>query len=345
MHCGYCSPLWLNAWYLLSLHTECKTPNVAVVRGSLSANNMITFLFVLILFVASPVMCVFQRLYCSIADNCDCDFKANIRDLEWDLFKNVFGQHLAQEVVSEEVSRFLQNKSPDRPLVLSFHGSSGTGKTLISSMVANHLYGSAMSSPYIHQFIPTLHFPSAQHVPHYRELKKWVQGNLTQCARSVFIFDEMEKMPLGLIDVLEPLLGPSYVVFSTNYRKAIYIFISTTGEEVINKVTLENRQSGGEREDINLLELEDGISTLWNIFTFTHVSGITLVSIKKLKYIIRIRCHVARCTHLQLLQRGVFNRRDVVDAVAAEMIYSPVQGRFFSTTGCKAVPAKINLHL
>uniref|UniRef100_A0A8C5E1U2 Torsin family 2 member A n=1 Tax=Gouania willdenowi TaxID=441366 RepID=A0A8C5E1U2_GOUWI len=281
---------------------------------------MITFLFVLILFVASPVMCVFQRLYCSIADNCDCDFKANIRDLEWDLFKNVFGQHLAQEVVSEEVSRFLQNKSPDRPLVLSFHGSSGTGKTLISSMVANHLYGSAMSSPYIHQFIPTLHFPSAQHVPHYREeLKKWVQGNLTQCARSVFIFDEMEKMPLGLIDVLEPLLGPSYVVFSTNYRKAIYIFISTTGEEVINKVTLENRQSGGEREDINLLELEDGIA-LEKLIT-------------------------PRCTHLQLLQRGVFNRRDVVDAVAAEMIYSPVQGRFFSTTGCKAVPAKINLHL
>uniref|UniRef100_A0A8C5E1X5 Torsin family 2 member A n=2 Tax=Gouania willdenowi TaxID=441366 RepID=A0A8C5E1X5_GOUWI len=311
---------------------------------------MITFLFVLILFVASPVMCVFQRLYCSIADNCDCDFKANIRDLEWDLFKNVFGQHLAQEVVSEEVSRFLQNKSPDRPLVLSFHGSSGTGKTLISSMVANHLYGSAMSSPYIHQFIPTLHFPSAQHVPHYREeLKKWVQGNLTQCARSVFIFDEMEKMPLGLIDVLEPLLGPSYVVFSTNYRKAIYIFISTTGEEVINKVTLENRQSGGEREDINLLELEDGIALeVYN----SNTSGFFHSTIVHQKLITRFvpflplsRCHVARCTHLQLLQRGVFNRRDVVDAVAAEMIYSPVQGRFFSTTGCKAVPAKINLHL
>lgn len=57
------------------------------------------------------------------------------------------------------------------------------------------------------------------------ELKSWVQGNLTECARSVFIFDEMEKMPPGLIDVLEPFLGPSHVVFRTNYRKAIYIFI------------------------------------------------------------------------------------------------------------------------
>ena len=57
------------------------------------------------------------------------------------------------------------------------------------------------------------------------ELKSWVQGNLTECARSVFIFDELEKMPPGLVDVLEPFLGPSHVVFGTNYRKAIYIFI------------------------------------------------------------------------------------------------------------------------
>lgn len=57
------------------------------------------------------------------------------------------------------------------------------------------------------------------------DLKSWVQGNLTECARSVFFFDEMEKMPPGLVDVLEPFLGPSHVVFRTNYRKAIYVFI------------------------------------------------------------------------------------------------------------------------
>lgn len=64
------------------------------------------------------------------------------------------------------------------------------------------------------------------------ELKSWVKGNLTECARSVFIFDEMEKMPPGLVDVLEPFLGPSHVVFRTNYRKAIYIFI---GYELIQR--------------------------------------------------------------------------------------------------------------
>ncbi|XP_008302088.1 prosalusin [Stegastes partitus] len=310
---------------------------------------MLAVLSVLVL-CFNPACCVFQKLYCTISDSCDCDFKPNIRDLEWDLYKNVFGQHLAQDIVSEEVAKFLQNKSPDRPLVLSFHGSTGTGKTMVSSMLGNHLYGSAMSSPYVHQFVPTLHFPSAQLVNHYREeLRSWVKGNLTECARSVFIFDEMEKMPPGLVDVLEPFLGPSHVVFRTNYRKAIYVFISTAGEEVINKVALENRQAGREREDIKLSDLQDAIEkAVYNNNTsgFFHSSIIQQNLITRfVPFLPLSRCHVERCVRSQLCQRGSCGRRDVVEAAAGDMLYAPVQGQYFSTTGCKAVPAKINFFL
>ena len=48
---------------------------------------------------------------------------------------------------------------------------------------------------------------------------------MTKCGRSAFLFDEMDKMHPGLIDVIIPFLGPSWVVFGTNYRKAIFIFI------------------------------------------------------------------------------------------------------------------------
>lgn len=118
------------------------------------------------------------------------------------------------------------------------------------------------------------------------QLKSWVKGNLTECARSIFIFDEMEKMPPGLIDVLEPFLGPSHVVFRTNYRKAIYVFIrydekprsrsrcgpvhlltcmflcSTSGEDVINKLAVEHRQAGRDREEIRLSDLQDSIAQM-----------------------------------------------------------------------------------
>ncbi|XP_041854783.1 prosalusin [Melanotaenia boesemani] len=311
---------------------------------------MLIILFGLFLFLYRPVCCVFQKLYCTISESCDCDFKPNIRGLEWDLYKNVYGQHLAQDILSEEVAKFLNNKNPDRPLVLSFHGSSGTGKTLVSSMLGNHLYGSAMSSPYIHQFVPTLHFPSPQRVKHYRkELKSWVEGNLTECARSVFIFDEMEKMPPGFINVLEPFLGPSHVVFRTNYRKAIYIFISISGEDVINKVALENRQAGQEREDIKLADLEEAIAhAVYN----NNTSGFFKSSIIKQSLVTRFvpflplsRCHVERCIRSQLCQQGSCSRQDVVEAVGRVMIYAPVPGKYFSTTGCKAVSAKISFFL
>ncbi|XP_069562008.1 prosalusin [Brachyistius frenatus] len=291
---------------------------------------MLAILSVLLFCVCNPVCCLFQKLYCTMSESCDCDFKPNIRDLEWDLYKNVFGQHLAQDIVSEEVVRFIQNKSPDRPLVLSFHGSSGTGKTLVSSMLGKHLFGFAMSSPFVHQFIPTLHFPSSKQVSRYRnDLKNWIQGNLTECARSVFIFDEMEKMPPGLIDVLEPFLGPSHVVFRTNYRKAIYVFISTTGEDVINKVTLENRQAGREREDIKLADLQDAIAQeVYN----KNTSGFLRSKIIQQKLVTSFvpflpmsRCHVESCVRSQLCQLGSCSRSDVVQAVGGDMTYAPVQ--------------------
>ncbi|XP_034398428.1 prosalusin [Cyclopterus lumpus] len=303
-----------------------------------------------VLCLCSPVRGVFQKLYCSISDSCDCDFKPNIRDLEWDLYKNVYGQHLAQDIVSEEVARFLQNKSPERPLVLSFHGSSGTGKTLVGSMLGNHLYGSAMSSPYVHTFVPALHFPSPDRVKQYREeLKRWVLGNLTACARSVFLFEEMEKMPPGVIDILEPFLGPSHVVFRTNYRKAIYVFIGTTGEEVINRKVLESRLAGRDREEIRSDDFQDAIArAAYN----SSASGFFRSAVIRQKLVARFvpflplnRRHVERCARSQLCQRGCCGRGDVVEAVGGDMTYAPVPGHYFSTTGCKAVPAKINLFL
>lgn len=35
----------------------------------------------------------------------------------------------------------------------------------------------------------------------------------------------MDKLTPGLMEVLQPFLGSSWVVYGTNYRKAIFIFI------------------------------------------------------------------------------------------------------------------------
>lgn len=70
-----------------------------------------------------------------------------------------------------------------------------------------------------------LQAPRTPASPLQKDLKSWVQGNLTTCGRSLFLFDEMDKLTPGLMEVLRPFLGSSWVVYGTNYRKAIFIFI------------------------------------------------------------------------------------------------------------------------
>lgn len=51
-------------------------------------------------------------------------------------------------------------------------------------------------------------------------------------------------------------------IFITKGRAAYFVFLvcSTAGEEVINKVALENRQAGREREEIKLDDLQEAIA-------------------------------------------------------------------------------------
>lgn len=57
------------------------------------------------------------------------------------------------------------------------------------------------------------------------------------------------------------------------------------------------------------------------------------------------RIHVERCVRSQLCSEGRCSRNDVVEAVGGAMIYIPAQGHYFSSTGCKGVPAKIICYL
>ncbi|XP_074251473.1 prosalusin isoform X3 [Saimiri boliviensis] len=165
-------------------------------------------------------------LRCSLATFCECDFRPDLQGLECDLAQHLAGQHLAKALVVKALKAFVWNPAPTKPLVLSLHGWTGTGKSYVSSLLAHYLFQGGLRSPRVHHFSPVIHFPHPSHIKRYKkDLKSWVQGNLTACGRSLFLFDEMDKMPPGLMEVLRPFLGSSWVVYGTNYRKAIFIFI------------------------------------------------------------------------------------------------------------------------
>lgn len=85
-----------------------------------------------------------------------------------DLNGQLHGQHLAKEVVIQAVRRFLQSPQPEKALVLSFHGWSGTGKNFVARMVASHLYRDGLKSECVRVFIALFHFPHHKYVDSYK---------------------------------------------------------------------------------------------------------------------------------------------------------------------------------
>ncbi|XP_067868279.1 torsin-1A-like [Heterodontus francisci] len=160
-------------------------------------------------------------------ERCDNNWiSLDVKGLERDFTHKLFGQHIARKVIVKAIKGSLSTPDPKKPLTMSLHGDSGTGKNFVSQLIAQNLYKNGMNSQYIHVFVSTHHFPHLQLINQYQnQLRAWIRGNVTICPRSMFIFDEMDKMHPGLINAIKPFLDYTSDVDKVDYRKAIFIFL------------------------------------------------------------------------------------------------------------------------
>ena len=79
-----------------------------------------------------------------------------------------------------------------------------------------------------------------------------VETTVKGCGRSIFIFDEVDKMPASIFNVLVPFIGHQGPIDGVDYGKAIFIFLSNTGGDKINNLTLDYLDDGIERTDLTL---------------------------------------------------------------------------------------------
>ena len=93
---------------------------------------------------------------------------ANFSLLASQLESHLVGQHLARELVVRAVRGHHNNNKPTKPLVLSFHGWTGSGKNFVSQFVAESLYRRGLASRYVHLLIATLHFPDPALTEQYK---------------------------------------------------------------------------------------------------------------------------------------------------------------------------------
>ncbi|KAK6173453.1 hypothetical protein SNE40_016899 [Patella caerulea] len=333
-------------------------------------------LFLLLLFLVSPVNCLgpFSNFYKEVAGavtgfvasvyysvkskfGSECDhywITKNTTGLQSVLDKKLYGQHLVLQAVVSHVKAHVHNSNPPKALVLSFHGGTGTGKNHVSRIIAENVYKKGMKSKHVHLISATKEFPHSEMIHFYKnQLRNWIETNVSLCKHSMFIFDEMDKMPAGLLDTIKPYIDYYEELGGVNYRHAIFIFLSNAaGTDIIN-YSYKHWMSGEPRSNIKLKKIEaiitkssvnaESQSGLWH----SELISKHLVT-AFLPFLPLEKTHVRECIKDTLVSRGYYNLsqhkipEEIILEVLDELTFFPEGEELFSVTGCKRVAEKVD---
>ncbi|CAG5116887.1 unnamed protein product [Candidula unifasciata] len=337
--------MWIQASVLIII-VSCISPSLSI--------EPVTGVTAVIAAVGSLIYTSYDALRCRFVPCCNNRWIIeNITGLEIALTSKLHGQHLVQRTVVGHIKGHLRSSDPSKALVLSFHGLTGVGKNFVSSIIADNLYKDGLRSPYVHLISATKEFPHEGLLPFYKDqLKSWIEGNITICDRSMFIFDEVDKFPATLLDVVKPYIDYYEQLGGVVYRRAIFLFLSNTGGNDIAKLALERWQSGVSRESLELSDVEkilmssainaDNHNGLWHSQLISSQLITAYIPFLPLE-----KTHVRKCIVDYLISRKYYSSggdipSEVVDKILKELTFDPPTEQLFSTTGCKRVVEKID---
>ncbi|XP_028318294.1 torsin-1A-like [Gouania willdenowi] len=274
----------------------------------------------------------------------------NPKGLKDDLKQKLFGQHIAAPVIFQSVTGFMSSTNSQKPLVLSLNGVTGTGKNHISKIIAKNIYRKGMDSSFVHLLPATKFFPHVENLSQYKTwLQNFIEDNVRSCERSLFIFDEMDKMHPGLIDIIKPYLDYHDHLGQISFRNSIFIFLSNSGGQEIAQTALDFWNAGLDRQKITLKDLEKSVSvSSFNnagggfYETFLIESGLVDVFVPFLPL---EKHHVKQCVLAAMAERNLEPNLTVAEKVAEELIYFPKHEKLFSSNGCKTIEKRLPFHL
>jgi len=281
--------------------------------------------------------------------------KSNLTQLKASLDANVFGQHIATRQVLAALHRrwttgnsdVIGTSQPEKPLVMSFHGWTGSGKNYVAKFVAEALFEAGMTSRFVTFLSSTGHFHDPNKVIEYQgQLQQWVKGNVSLCPQSLIVIDEIDKMPAGVLDAIGPYMDHHQQIDGVDFRRATFILLSNTGGREITKVAMDFWRAGKSRESMTSADLENLISRgVYNErgtgFHRTALIDRSLIDYHVPFLPLEVR-HVRRCIRRELERRGVRESAEVVDKTIQRLPFWPKDVEVFASSGCKRVIQKLD---
>lgn len=121
-----------------------------------------------------------------------------------------------------------------KPLVLSFNIGIGTVKTFVSKLLANVLYTKGENSTFVRRLFRTDMRINAKTIDEKRDIiRNQIRPIIQLCNRILIIFEEIDKMEEGVIDVLFSYFDQ----YQNDFRDVTFIFSSNDGVHEINHET------------------------------------------------------------------------------------------------------------
>lgn len=200
-----------------------------------------------------------DQTYCRFTECCnERGIPADINGLRNELSKTLFGQHIVQQqLIPALEAHFSGKRNSRKPLVISFHGTPGTGKNFVADQIARKVYEKGLESKFVHRYMGRSDFPVASDTLKYTErINQDVREGLRKCPRSLFIFDEVDKMPPGVFESLTSLVDYNSFVDGQDATQAIFIFLSNTAGVYVSDKLGELIKGGTLREDTKMSHFE-----------------------------------------------------------------------------------------
>lgn len=321
-------------------------------------NFLITITIVSNLVTSASSWNIFNNIKCHLYECCSKPYlQLNLNKLEKNLDKYLYGQPLVRNTLITALKGHFSLKDPKKALVLSFHGSTGVGKNFVSQFVAEALYQKGTRSKYFKQFISTKDFPHNEKIGEYKDnIKKTIEATVKDCGKSLFIFDEIDKIPLGLMDSIKPYIDFNQEIDGIDYRHSVFIFLSNSAAREISHLTLSQDKNNIKREEFLLGSFQKAIQQSVYYNKDSDNKGLWHASIID-SYLIDFyvpflpleRSHVKKCilaelNKYNLKNRAEYNKKSLqidLDLIADEMVYEPPGLNRYSTSGCKRVPSLV----
>lgn len=89
-----------------------------------------------------------------------------------------------------------------------------------------------------------------------KEIHSVLTSRVKECKKQLFVFDEVDKISPDILSSLKPFIDFNHNIDGADFRQSIFIFLSNTGEDIINEKFYQYWAQGKQRDQLTLNDFE-----------------------------------------------------------------------------------------